>query len=82
MTNFSEYTISISTEPSYYGSEATQATVESFFTTITTMLSEEFPGVSTVRFSDGMKSSKTTGPDETVCDEIDRWIEANWTKAL
>jgi len=30
----------------------------------------------------GLCSSETTGPDDTVIEDINLWIENNWTAAL
>lgn len=81
MKPFTGYTVRISTEPSYYGSSCTEVDADNIYNSLATLITGQFPGV-TIEPHDGRGSSKTTGPDEAACDEIDNWIALNWTKAL
>jgi hypothetical protein len=80
--DYSEYTIYISDEASYYGSECTQDDADEISEKLCEMIERQFPGIETDLWSDGNGSSKTTGPDDNVCDEINEWISNNWTAAL
>ena len=79
---YSEYTVFVSDEPSYYGSECTQDDADEISEKLCEMIERQFPGIETDLWSDGNGSSKTTGPDDNVCDEINEWISNNWTAAL
>ena len=82
MNNYSEYTVQISSEPSYYGSECTQQDADRIVERLGNLIRTQFPGIQTEKYVDGQGSSKTTGPDESVVEEINLWIEKNWTAAL
>jgi hypothetical protein len=82
MNNYSEYTVKISSEPSYYGNECTQQDAARIAECIGNLIRAEFPGIQTEKYLDGQSSSKTNGPDESVVEEINLWIENNWTAAL
>ena len=81
MNDYSEYTVKISSEPSYYGSECTQQDADRIVESLGNLIRTEFPGIQTEKYADG-HGSKTTGPDESVVEEINLWIEKNWTAAL
>jgi len=80
--DYSEYTVKISSEPSYYGSECTQQDSDRIVDSLGSLISAEFPGIEIEDYVDGRGSSKTTGPDESVIEEINAWISDNWTAAL
>jgi hypothetical protein len=81
--DYSGYTVRISNEPSYYdGSECTQQDADEIAANLGNLIRSEFPGINIERHTDGTGSSKTTGPDEVVIEEIDQWISDNWTAAL
>lgn len=82
MNNYSEYTVKISSEPSYYGSECTQQDADRIVESLGGLIRTEFPGIQTEKHVDGQGSSETTGPDGSVIEEINLWIENNWTAAL
>lgn len=82
MNKYSEYTVKISSEPNYYGSECTQQDADRIVESLGNIIRTEFPGIQTEKYVDGQGSSKTTGPDESVVEEINLWIENNWTAAL
>lgn len=82
VTNFNEYTISISAEPSYYGTDCTADDAARIVENLGELISSEFPGISIVEHFDGQGSGKTTGPDQSVCDDINQWVSENWTAAL
>ena len=80
--DYSEYTVRISTEPSYYGSDVTAEQANEIAVKISEFVQREFPGVRTETHLDGRGSSATTGPDEDVANEINEWIAENWTAAI
>ena len=80
--DYSDYTVTVSDEPSYYGSECSQEDADEISDKLCEMIERQFPGIQTDLWSDGDGSSKTTGPDDDVCDEINDWISNNWTAAL
>jgi|APGre2960657404_1045060.scaffolds.fasta_scaffold13429_3 hypothetical protein len=82
MNNYTEYTVKISGEPSYYGSECTQQDASRIVDSLGNLIKSEFPGIQIERYFDGHGSSKTSGPDESIVDQINLWIENNWTAAL
>ncbi len=81
-TDYSEYTVKNSTEGSFYGSECTQGDANRIANAIGDLIRNEFPGINVEEWQDGNVSSKTTGPEESVMDEINDWIANNWTAAL
>ena len=78
----SDYTVKVSDEPSYYGSECSQDDADAISEKLCEMIERQFPGIQTDLWSDGDGSSKTTGPDDDICEEINDWISNNWTAAL
>ena len=78
----SDYTVKVSDEPSYYGSECSQEDADAISEKLCEMIERQFPGIQTDLWSDGDGSSKTTGPDDNICEEINEWISNNWTAAL
>jgi hypothetical protein len=71
------YTACVAIEPSYYGSECSADDAARIAGNLRDMLLERFPGI-TVEESE----NKTTGPDAAVVDEINQWVQENWTAAL
>jgi len=82
MKNYTEYTVKISSEPSYYGNECTQQGADRIFENLGSLIQSEFPGIQIESYFAGHGSSQTNGPDESVVEEINLWIENNWTAAL
>jgi hypothetical protein len=80
-TNYNDYTVSISNDPSYYGSECSADDAVRISDSIQTLIECRFPGITVRRFS-GIGSAGTTGPDMSVIDEIDMWVCENWSAAL
>jgi hypothetical protein len=80
--DYSEYTVKVSDEPSYYGSECSQDDADAISEKLCEMIERQFPGIQTDLWSDGDGSSKTTGPDDDICEEINEWMSNNWTAAL
>ena len=78
--NYKNYTAQIIADPSYYGSECTQADASQIAAQLTAMIELAFPGIAVREWTGG--SASTLGPDQSVCDEIDQWISENWTAAL
>ena len=80
--DYSEYTVFVSEDASYYGSECTQEQAETIAMAICAQVEREFPNLVTELWSEGDGSCSTTGPNDDTCDEITRWMEANWTSVL
>jgi hypothetical protein len=78
-SDYSEYSVKISSDPSYYGNKCTQQDADRIAASLADLIRSEFPGIDIV---ENDLNSKTTGPDETVIEEINTWIEKNWTAAL
>jgi len=80
--DYSEYTIFVSDEASYYGSECTDEQAEDIAMRICAQAEREFPNLVTEIWSEGDGSCSTTGPNDDTCDEITQWMQENWTAAL
>ena len=76
-TNYSGYSVGVTTEPMYYGSNCSDDDAETIATDLARMIEAEFPGITTTR-----DQSPVRGPDDETCHEINRWIQENWTAAL
>ena len=75
--NFGEYSVSISTDPSYYGAACTQDDARMISATLANLIRGEFPGINVTT-----SGRPVSGPDNETCEEIRRWIEDNWNAAL
>ena len=81
--NYNNYTAQIIADPSYYGSECTQADASQIAAQLTGMIEPKFPGITVREWTDTIGGSASTlGPDQSVCVAIDKWISENWTAAL
>ena len=80
--DYREYTVSISNEPSYYGTDCNHEDARRIVKNLSDMIRNEFPGIQVRDHYDGRGSGKTTGPDEETIEDIDHWIEDNWMAAL
>jgi len=78
---YNEYTVRISTDPSYYGSDCTQHDANRIADALAQMISLEFPGITIIRENE-IGGRGVNGPDSAIVDDIHWWIEANWTVAL
>ena len=76
-TQFSNYSVCISDDPTYYGPVCSDSDAERISENLRNMIEGEFPGI-TVRTS----GAGISGPELNVCDEIGHWISQNWTAAL
>jgi len=81
MINYSEYTVRVSTDPSYYGSDCDQADANRISDGIAKLVKGQFPGVAIIKESE-IGGRGVSGPDQSTVDEIDEWVESNWTAAL
>ena len=81
ITDYSDYTVRVTSEPSYYGSTCTDADAESIAQRIADMIREEFAGI-VCTVSRNVEGPGITGPDEAIRDEILLWVDAHWTAAL
>ena len=81
--SYENYTAKIIADPSYYGSECTNAEANQIASKLAAMIERNFPGIAFNNFDETIGgSASTVGPDQSVCDEIDQWISDNWTAAL
>jgi hypothetical protein len=80
--DYSEYTIFVSEEASDYGSECTDERAEDIAMRVCALAEREFPNLVTELWSERDGSCSTTGPNDDTCEEITRWIGANWTAVL
>jgi hypothetical protein len=80
--DYSEYTIYISDEASYYGSECTDEQAEDIAMRISSLAKRQFPNLVTEIWSEGDGSCSTTGPNDDTCDEITQWMQENSTAVL
>lgn len=74
--NYSEYSVAVTSEPSYYGSECSRELANEISERLKTMIEDKFPGI---KIKNGGRSD---GPCQNVIDEIESWISENWTAAL
>ncbi len=79
MNDFSEYSIRVGTDASYYGSQCTDADALRIAGDLAKLIEGEFPGIDVTT---GETSKSVTGPDEATCDEIREWVQSHWTAAL
>lgn len=77
--DYSEYSVKVTSDPSYYGTDCTQADAARMAASLADLIRSEFDGIDVV---ENALNSKTTGPDENVIEEINTWIQDNWTAAL
>ena len=80
--DYSEYTIFVSEDASYYGSECTDEQAEDIAMRISAQAEREFPNLVTELWSEGDGSCSTTGPNDDTCEEITRWMQENSTSVL
>jgi hypothetical protein len=76
--------IQLPTDPSYWGSTATDSDVERILDRLESMLSQEFSSRADLRF-ERTETPRGTGvhsEDDELAEEVFRWIEENWTAAL
>lgn len=75
--DYSDYSVQVSTDPSYYGSTCTQADADRIAESLSQMIRSEYPGIQITT-----SGRPVSGPDSDVVEEIRQWVEANWTAAL
>ena len=80
-TNYSEYTVNVSSDPSYYGDNVSTEQGIEIADKIAALIETQFPGI-TVRRWDGIGNAGTTGPDSNTITEIDTWVSENWSASL
>lgn len=78
---YHEYTVAISTDPTYYGSECTPHDAVRIASSIADLIRGEFPGID-VRTGSEIGGRGVTGPDDAIVRQIEGWIAENWTSAL
>jgi len=82
MTNYNEYTVCVGNDESNYGSDCTREQAVKIADGIQKMIETQFPDITVRRTEEIGAPTPTTGPDSTVIDEIDQWVQDNWTAAL
>ena len=85
MTKDTNITVQLPTEPSYWGSDATESDVERILSNLESMISREFAD-SPYNISFERTASPTGsgihGDCEAACDDVRVFIEENWIAAL
>ena len=81
MSTYSEYTVRVSTDPSYYGSDCNQADANRIADGVAKLIEGQFPGVAIIKESE-IGGRGVIGPDQETVDEIADWVASNWTAAL
>ena len=81
--NMSTITIQLPTEPSYWGSTATEADVYRIIGNLEMMIRNEFPDVDIdFQHMQEPRGRGIWGDDECLMDSIHQFIQDNWTCAL
>ena len=80
-TEYSEYTLPVTNEPSYYGIECTESEATRIAESIGRIAQEQFPGLN-VEMLGSTGRAGVRGHVVAVCDEIERWVQDNWTSVL
>lgn len=78
---YQNYSVNVSTDPTYYGSECTHDDASRIASNIASLIRGEFPGVN-VRIGSDIGGRGVTGPDDAIVRQIEQWIAENWTTAL
>jgi len=80
-TDYSEYKITVSSDPCCYGSDYTAEEAAAITARMVRGIEAQFPGIEArVRLIIG--ADEVSGPDSEVCDEISFWIQNNWCSTL
>ncbi len=72
--NYSDYTVTVKTDPSFYGDDTTDEEAEEMSSSLTESLKVRFPGINVrqcAKIGIGRQDA-TAGPDEKICALIDR----------
>jgi hypothetical protein len=81
--NMSTITIQLPTEPSYWGSTATEADVYRIIGNLEMMIRSQFPDVDIdFQHMQEPRGRGIFGNDESMMDSIYQFIQDNWTAAL
>lgn len=72
MKSYSDYSVTVSTEPSYYGPECGREEAERLADFLADIIAEEFAGI---HVSISEIGGPVRGPQSDVCEEIRVWIE-------
>ena len=78
---YQNYSVTVSTDPTYYGSECSHHDAVRIASGIADMIRSEFPGID-VRIGSDIGGRGVTGPDDAIVRQIENWIAENWTAAL
>jgi len=70
--NHSQYSVTVGTEPSEYGSECSKERAEQIAEYLSQLIAEEFEGI---RVNVRENGSAVRGPEAQVCEEISTWIQ-------
>ena len=85
MTKDTNITVQLPTEPSYWGSDATESDVERILSNLESMISREFsdsPYNISFERTENPTGSGIHGDCEAACDDVRVFIEENWIAAL
>ena len=77
--DYSKYTVTVETDPSYYGSQCSPDEVIRLAMALSDRIEAELPGIN-VNLAQNKRV--TSGPNEIVSTEIDAWISMIWTEIL
>jgi hypothetical protein len=80
MNNYSEYAVKISSDASYYG-QVSPERASNIADDLARLIKNEFNGI-TVEISTEIGGKPVSGPDFEICEDINVWIQKNWTAAL
>jgi len=81
-TDYSEYTVCVGNDESNYGSWCTRCHAIRIADTLQKMIVDRFPGINVRRTNEIGAPTPTTGPDDSIVEDIDAWVGENWTSAL
>jgi hypothetical protein len=82
--NYTKYTVTVKTDCSYWGDDTDREFANDLARQHGAKIVAALPGIN-VRYCEMIghgNADNTTGPDQTVIDEINDWISENWTAAL
>ena len=80
-TDYSEYKITVSSDPCCYGSDYTAVEAAAITARLVRGIEAQFPGIE-ARVCLVIETDEVSGPDSDICEVISFWIQNNWTSAL
>lgn len=79
---YSEYTVRITKDPTYWGPRCTQRISDLIYTTLKGYIESQFPGINVEVWEERFNLPVIEGPDENIREEIRYWIQENCEAAL